>query len=226
MNVTAVSHFVEEATSIGVVPDMPPMVCSWITAPSAATIRIMPSDSPAERTRSSSSASVGTNVSGAKSLRTAVVVVVVVVTPTVVGIGMEVDVNPGAVRALDAFVPDDPQPTSSSPDATNATARRAHAGEDVSAGVTGARGGVRRARSRPDGCRPRGCRSGSPDADCRRGPSTDAAPFQLRQKRAGSASPRGTDTMLLRLASGRSTGVQPTSESDALSKSANSRFRA
>ena len=58
MNVAAVSHFVDDAIAIGVAPDIPPMVCSWITAPSAATILIMPRDSPAARTRSSSSASV------------------------------------------------------------------------------------------------------------------------------------------------------------------------
>ena len=42
----------------------------------------------------------------------------------------------------------------------------------------------------------------------------------------GSAAPSGTDTMLLRLATGRSTGGQPTSQSDALSAPDNSRFPA
>ena len=51
MKVAAVSHFVDDAIDSGVAPDMPPTACSWITAPSAATIRIMPPDSPADRTR-------------------------------------------------------------------------------------------------------------------------------------------------------------------------------
>ena len=50
--------------------------------------------------------------------------------------------------------------------------------------------------------------------------------FKSARSWLGSASPGGTDTMLLRLASGSSTVIQPTSESDALSKSASSRFRA
>ena len=49
-------------------------------------------------------------------------VVVVVVAPTVVEIGTDVDVAGGAVGSLDEFVADDPQPTSSSPAATSATA--------------------------------------------------------------------------------------------------------
>jgi len=122
MNVMAVSHFVEEATSIGVVPDMSPMVCSWITAPSSATILIMPRDCPAARTRSSRSASVASKVSGAKTLRTVVVAVAAVVTPTGVEVGMGDDVAAGAVGLVESFIADDPQPTSSSPDATNATA--------------------------------------------------------------------------------------------------------
>jgi hypothetical protein len=77
----------------------------------------------AEWTRSSSRVSVVANVSGAKSLRTAgeVVVGAVVVTSTVVEVGTDVDDAGGAVGSLDEFV-DDPQPTSSSPVATSATA--------------------------------------------------------------------------------------------------------
>src|SRR6478735_2539432 len=120
MNVVAVSHFVDDAIAIGVVPVMPPMVCSWITAPSAATILIMPRESPADRTRSSSNASVASNASGAKSLRTVAVVGVAggVVLPAVVEVAVATDDGDGtrgAVVSLVVSVADDPQPTSSSP---------------------------------------------------------------------------------------------------------------
>ena len=61
------------------------------------------------------------NASGPNSLRT-VAVVVVVVTSTVDEVGTDVDVAGGAVGALDVSVPEDPQPTSSNPPTTSATA--------------------------------------------------------------------------------------------------------
>ena len=74
MSVAVVSHFVDDATDIGVAPDTAPTACSWITVPSFATIRIMPPDNPADRTRCSSNASVLSNVPGTNTLRTAPVV--------------------------------------------------------------------------------------------------------------------------------------------------------
>jgi hypothetical protein len=52
--------------------------------------------------------------------------VVVVVTAAVVEVGAEVGAALRSVGSLDALVDDDPQPTTSSPAATNATARRDH----------------------------------------------------------------------------------------------------
>ena len=71
MNVAAVSHFVDDAIAMGVVADIPPAECSWITAPSSSAMRIIPSDVPAARTRWSSMASVASNASAAYVARDA-----------------------------------------------------------------------------------------------------------------------------------------------------------
>ena len=120
MNVAAVSHFVDDATASGVAPDTSPTVCSWITPPSAPTIRIMPPDNPAVCTRSSSRASVESKAPGVKTFRDADGAAIVVVAATVVELGLAVDSTPGRVGGLDDGAVDDPQPTSSSPAATNA----------------------------------------------------------------------------------------------------------
>ncbi len=123
VSAAAVSHLLDDATEIGVVPDMPPTVSSWITSPSAATIRIMPSDSPAARTRASSDASVASNAPGAKTFSTVVVVVAGSVVEVVTGLD---DVT-GPVESL-RVLDDDPQAPSNTPDTTNATTRRDHTG--------------------------------------------------------------------------------------------------
>src|SRR5436190_11218348 len=113
MSVAAVSHFVDDATDSAVVPDTSPTACSWITTPSAATIRMKPPDSPATRTRSSSNASAVSKASGANILPS--VAPVVVVAATVVSVGSDVDVASGSVRllvVLVVLVVDEPQPTS------------------------------------------------------------------------------------------------------------------
>jgi hypothetical protein len=100
-----------------------------MTEPSAATIRIIPSDRPAARKRSSSAASVGSNVPGANTFRAAVVVDVVVEAAAVV------DDATGSVRLLgrdfDDEVDDDEDEhaASSSTNAADAAAHRdaAHA---------------------------------------------------------------------------------------------------
>ena len=118
MSVAAVSHFVDEATAIGVVADIAPTVCSWITTPPAVTIRTSPPDNPAERTRWSSIESVASNVPGANFRPTVPVVV------TAVGVAIAVDDATGLVGPLAAYVAD-PQPpsnaarTATAADATN-----------------------------------------------------------------------------------------------------------
>ena len=122
MNVAAVSHFDDDATDSGVVPVTSPTVCSWITEPSAATIRITPPDRPTERTRVSSNASVASKVSGAKTLRAVVVVTgVVVIVGATVDVGTDVDVDTGAVVSPSVLDGDEPQPTTNSPHPANAT---------------------------------------------------------------------------------------------------------
>ena len=127
MNVAAVSHFVDEAMSSSVAPDMPPMACSWITV----TVGGDDPDHAAATARRSAHARRAAcrwrRMCRVRSPCAPVTVVgVVVVTPTVVGLAMEVDVTLGAVGSLDALVPDDPQATSSSPATTNAATRRNH----------------------------------------------------------------------------------------------------
>jgi hypothetical protein len=112
-----VSHFVDDATANGVVPETSPTVWSWITAPSAATIRIIPPPSPALRTRSSNAASVATNASGDNTRLTTAVVVAGTVALVVVGDDAAVReyARPRVARALD-----DAHPAILSPATTNA----------------------------------------------------------------------------------------------------------
>ena len=147
MSVAAVNHLVDDATPIGLAPDMPPMACSWITEPSAATILTMPLDNPADRTRSSSNASVESNVPGAKTLRTAAVVVVVAATVVEGRTDVDVTTGPvGSVALLDD--PDDEQPATSNTNATSATTRRDHKKDDNSGDGAWVSERVRRAGSR------------------------------------------------------------------------------
>jgi len=126
MNVAVVSHFVEDATDSGVVPETSPTVCSWITVPSSATIRIMPPAVPADRSRCSSNASVVSKVPGSNAVGTALVVVVVVV----VGAGVVVETGTAldaVVRSTDwlrVLVSETPQPASTSAHMVNTTVRR------------------------------------------------------------------------------------------------------
>jgi hypothetical protein len=120
MNVAVVSHFVDDATDSGVLPETSPTMCSWIIAPSAATIRIIPPATPAERTRSASSASVASNASGSNALRAAVVVV----TGAVDEAGTELDGATRSTERLPVPVPDVSQPASNSAHAADTAIRR------------------------------------------------------------------------------------------------------
>jgi hypothetical protein len=120
MNVAAVSHFVDDATDSGVLPETSPTECSWIVVPSAATIRIIPPVMPAERTRSRSNASVASNVAGSNTLRTSVVVV----TGAVVEAGTELPGGTRSTERLPAPVPDVSHPASNSAHAADTTVRR------------------------------------------------------------------------------------------------------
>jgi len=74
MSVAVLSHFVDDATDIGVAPDTATTACSWIAVPSSAMIRIIPPDNPADSTRLSRNAAVLVNVPGKNTLPTAPVV--------------------------------------------------------------------------------------------------------------------------------------------------------
>ena len=126
MNVAAVSHFVDDAIEIGVLPDMPPTECSWITAPSAAydldhAGRQAGGAHPLLERRVG-----GVERAGCEHLSGAAADAFdgAFVSGTVVASGAAVDVaSSGAGSSFDPVVADDPQPTRSSPNATNATAR-------------------------------------------------------------------------------------------------------
>src|SRR3954454_25263675 len=121
MNVAAVSHFVDDPTDNGVEPDTLPTACSWITSPSKSTMRTIPPESPAARTRSASRPSVASNAPGANTFRTGGFVVVVAGgaalgggVATAIGAVGTVGATPDDV----AVDPDEPQP------ATNAAATK------------------------------------------------------------------------------------------------------
>jgi hypothetical protein len=118
MSVAAVSHFVEDAIDNGVDRETVPTVSSWINDPLAATMRTIPPDNPAERTRCWSRESVRSNAPGGMTFS------VVVVAAAVVGTDDGIDVR---VEWPAALVVADPQPAATNPVATDSTNHRERA---------------------------------------------------------------------------------------------------